>query len=178
MTDMLDEDFYLRAEPACALDPLLLIPRIEYARPIFSYVHGLPGPYTLVILDMISFHLINDVFGYETGDSVLLEFISSVRAALPAGSVTMRFRHGDEFLFFLPLPETQARDFLETLRRRAMETHYPQLALAQDFRVSFRFATMLLDGSHKDHRDLLRMAEARLRATKGQGTARATNKQE
>jgi diguanylate cyclase (GGDEF)-like protein len=98
---MPDPDFYLREEPVCALDPLLLIPRIEYAQSIFSCILGSSVSYSLVILDMINFHRINDVFGYDVGDSVLLQFISFVRLVLPLGSIAMRFRHGDEFLFFL-----------------------------------------------------------------------------
>lgn len=97
---MPDLDFYLREEPVCALDPLLLMPRIEYAKSIFSCVYESSATHSLVILDMINFHAINDVFGYDVGDSVLSKFISFVRLALPPGSIAMRFRHGDEFLAF------------------------------------------------------------------------------
>src|SRR4051794_33796897 len=99
---MPDGNFYLLHEPVCALDPLLLVPRIEYAESIFAWVTSQTEPFCLVILDMRNFHTINDVFGYEVGDSVLARFISSIRARLPIGSKTMRFRHGDEFLFFVP----------------------------------------------------------------------------
>jgi hypothetical protein len=92
---MPDPDFYLREEPVCALDPLLLIPRIEYAQSIFSCVRESSVCYSLVILDMVNFHRINDIFGYDVGDSVLLQFISFVRLALTGISITMRFRHGD-----------------------------------------------------------------------------------
>lgn len=177
MTGMPDQAFYLRQEPVCALDPLLLIPRIEYAQSIFACIQGSSRRYTLVILDMINFHVINDVFGYEVGDSVLQQFIVSLRSALPRGSISMRFRHGDEFLFFLPLAEPDAHALFETRQRFSREVRYPQLASEETFQVSFRFATMPLDQSGAEYRDLLRAAEARLRAVKGQGTPRNISKE-
>jgi diguanylate cyclase (GGDEF)-like protein len=169
---MPDGDFYLREEPVCALDPLLLIPRIEYAQSIFSCVRESSVPYSLVILDMINFHTINDVFGYDIGDSVLLQFISFVRLALPRGSISVCFRHGDEFLFFLPLSEVQARLLFDDIRIRSQSVDYPQLAGEILFNISFRYAVAALDDPQKGHREWLREAEARLRAVKGQGTPR------
>jgi diguanylate cyclase (GGDEF)-like protein len=168
---MPDRDFNLREEPVCALDPLLLIPRIEYAQSIFSCVGESSVPYSLVILDMINFHTINDVFGYDVGDSVLLQFISFVRLALPRGSISMRFRHGDEFLFFLPMPESQARLLFEDIRVSSRPVDYPQLG-GENRNISFRYAVVELDDPRKSHREWLREAEMRLRAVKGQGTPR------
>jgi diguanylate cyclase (GGDEF)-like protein len=169
---MPDPDFYLREEPVCALDPLLLIPRIEYAQSIFSCIHESSDFYSLIILDMINFHIINDVFGYDVGDSVLLQFISFVRSALPPGSIAMRFRHGDEFLFFLPMPEVHAQLLFDGIRVRLRPADYPQLAGEKDFNISFRYAVVALDDPRKGHREWLREAETRLRAVKGQGTPR------
>jgi diguanylate cyclase (GGDEF)-like protein len=169
---MPDPDFYLREEPVCALDPLLLIPRIEYAQSIFSSILGSSVSYSLVILDMINFHKINDVFGYDVGDSVLLQFISFVRLVLPLGSIAMRFRHGDEFLFFLPISEVHAQLLFDEIRVRSHQVDYPQLAGEKHFNISFRYAVVALDDTRKGHREWLRDAEVRLRAVKGQGTPR------
>jgi diguanylate cyclase (GGDEF)-like protein len=169
---MPDPDFYLREEPVCALDPLLLMPRIEYAQSIFSCIHESGVSYSLVILDMINFHIINDVFGYDVGDSVLLQFISFVRLALPLGSIAMRFRHGDEFLFFLPMPEVHAHLLFDDIRVRSRTVDYPQLAGEKHFNISFRYAVAALDDPRKGHREWLREAEKRLRVVKGQGTPR------
>ena len=121
---------------------------------------------------MINFHIINDVFGYDVGDAVLLQFISFVRLALPSGSVTMRFRHGDEFLFFLPMPEVHAQLLFDDIRVRSSSVDYPQLADQEHFNISFRHAVVALDDPRKSYREWLREAETRLRAVKGQGTPR------
>src|SRR5215469_11321502 len=86
-----------RFEPMCALDPLLLIPRIEYVEDIYDHVRRQSRHFSLVILDMKNFHLINDIYGYDTGDAVIRSFIHDLRQQLPRGSVSLRFRHGDEF---------------------------------------------------------------------------------
>lgn len=171
---MPDAQFYLREEPICALDPLLLIPRIEYAESIFSSIQGQPTDYSLVILDMKNFHIINDIFGYEVGDSVLLQFISTVRSELPRGSKAMRFRHGDEFLFFLPEPTASARLLFDGIRSRCEQMDYPQLARQGGGNLSFRYAVIELNQPSCSCLDWLRAAEAELRAVKGQGTLRST----
>jgi diguanylate cyclase (GGDEF)-like protein len=170
---MPDAQFYLLEEPVCALDPLLLIPRIEYAQPIFSYIQAQPTPYSLVILDMKNFHIINDIFGYEVGDSVLLQFISTVRSQLPSGSKTMRFRHGDEFLFFLPMPKAAAQTLFDGIRSSCEQIEYPQLSSQGREKISFRHAVIDLNQPSRSYLDWLRAAEAHLRAVKGQGTLRS-----
>ena len=161
-------------EPMCALDPLLLIPRIEYAGPIFSFVRSKNIPYSLVILDMKNFHVINDIHGYETGDEVLSKFIFSLRSRLPYQSITLRFRHGDEFLFFLPLSTTEADTLFEDFRNWCESRFSVNDPHGVGFTVSFRFASLALVHNGMEYRDLLRLAEARLRAVKGQGSLRQT----
>ncbi len=169
---MPDAEFYLREEPICALDPLLLIPRIEYAESIFSSVQARTTAYSLVILDMKNFHTINDIFGYEAGDSLLLQFISTVRSELPPGSMAMRFRHGDEFLFFVPEPKVSARLLFDGIKSRCEKMEYPHLAREEGENLSFRYAVIELNKSSRSYLDWLRAAEAELRAVKGQGTLR------
>src|SRR5688500_16504337 len=103
-----------RSEPMCALDPLLLIPRIEYVGKIHEFVLAQERAYSLVILDMKNFHLVNDLYSYDTGDRVIAAFMRDLRSELPKGSVSLRFRHGDEFLFFLPLDRTAAAKLFES----------------------------------------------------------------
>lgn len=168
---MPDAQFYLREEPVCALDPLLLIPRIEYAEPIFDWVGRQAIGYSLVILDMQNFHIINDLFGYEAGDSVLSQFIATVRSELPKGAKTMRFRHGDEFLFFLPT--CVSPDLLFQKIKRSCETQtYAQLPAGSKVAVTFRHAVVELPRGDTPYQEWLRIAEGSLRAVKGQGTLR------
>jgi diguanylate cyclase (GGDEF)-like protein len=158
-------------EPMCALDPLLLIPRIEYVDDVYEFVLSQLTGYCLVILDMKNFHIINDLYGYDIGDRVIEQFIAGLRRLLPAGSVSLRFRHGDEFLFFVPRAIAQADSLFKSYRGACEAT--PALTVAREpIFVSYRFGvTDLLPG--ETVRALLVRAENALRAVKGQGSPRS-----
>ena len=166
---MPDAQFYLREEPVCALDPLLLIPRIEYAEPIFTWSQSQGIPYSLVILDMKNFHVTNDLCGYEAGDRILAEFIGLVRSQLPPGSKAMRFRHGDEFLFFVPKYTVPGSLFKE-IRKRCDGSEYPQFEITAGPPVTFRFAVVELDRTDLDYKEWMRVAEKSLREVRKRET--------
>lgn len=159
-------------EPMCALDPLLLIPRIEYVEPILSYVQSRNSTYTLVILDMKNFHIINDIYDYNTGDRVLAEFILLLRSRLPKWSVTLRFRHGDEFLFFLPVESQEANKRFSEYNLFCERHSFLKHPDGNNFIISFRFACLDLSKYNIDFQKLLQVAESKLREVKGQGTIR------
>ena len=155
----------------CALDPLLLIPRIEHVEDVYDWVLSAAADYCLVILDMKNFHIINDIYGYDAGDTVIAKFARAVRRRLPQGSISLRFRHGDEFLFFVPGDVAQTESFFNSFRDWCEAT--PAFTVAQqDIFVSYRFAAMNLRRSGEDVREVLGNAEKALRAVKGQGSPR------
>ena len=156
----------------CALDPLLLIPRIEYAEDIHRFVLSQSRSYCLVILDMKNFHVINDVYGYDVGDDVIAQFIFRLRALLPPGSISLRFRHGDEFLFFIPETIAQTEALFASFRASCEATPILNVT-GQDISVSYRFASMPLERSGESIRVVLAKAEKALRQVKGSGTPRA-----
>ena len=155
----------------CALDPLLLIPRIEYVKDIHDCVLSKATEYCLIILDMKNFHNVNDVHGYDAGDQVIERFIFGLRKCLPPGSISLRFRHGDEFLFFVPKSTAQAESLFKSYRDACEAT--PALTLGgQDIFVSYRFAAMNLLRSGESVQALLARAEKALREVKGSGSPR------
>jgi diguanylate cyclase (GGDEF)-like protein len=160
-----------RAEPMCALDPLLLIPRIEYVGEIHEFVLAQERAYSLVVLDMKNFHLVNDLYSYDTGDRVIAAFMSNLRSSLPKGSVSLRFRHGDEFLFFLPLERAAAATLFESFRERCEATPALTMESGQPITVSYRFAVIELIRAEKMEAMLWR-AEKALREVKGQASPR------
>lgn len=160
-----------RTEPICALDPLLLIPRIEYVQEIHEFVLGQERTYSLVILDMKNFHVVNDLYSYDTGDLVIAGFMRNLRSWLPKRSVSLRFRHGDEFLFFLPLERAAAATLFESFREHCETTPALTMQSGQSIIVSYRFAVIELIQAEKMEAMLLR-AERGLREVKGQGSPR------
>jgi len=73
-------------------------------------------PFALAILDLDNFKGINDTYGHLTGDRVLVEFASRMRASLRQYDTVARLG-GDEFALLLPrLDPGAAPAFLERLR--------------------------------------------------------------
>ena len=155
----------------CALDPLLLIPRIEYVNDVYEFVLSQPKSYCVVILDMKNFHVINDLYGYDIGDNVIERFMMELRKRLPVGSVSLRFRHGDEFIFFVPEGIARVESLFKSFRDVCEAT--PALTLVKEaIFVSYRFAVIhMVPG--ESVRALLVRAEMALRAVKGQGSPRS-----
>ena len=157
----------------CALDPLLHIPRIEYVEEIYEYVLNQPAVFSLVILDMTNFHLVNDIYGYDVGDVVIESFIQTLRQRLPPGGISLRFRHGDEFLFFLPWAKTATVSHFETFREGYETKPARTLSGGEEIYVSYRFAVLELTRASQPIATLLLEAEKALRQIKKQGSVRS-----
>jgi len=155
----------------CALDPLLLIPRIEYVTDVYEFVRSQPNGYSMVILDMKNFHVINDLYGYDVGDSVIEKFMAELRKRLPLGSVSLRFRHGDEFLFFVPDAVSPVESLFNAFRD-VCEAVPAQTTAGETIFVSYRFAALKVL-PEESVQQLLTRAENALRAVKGQGSPRS-----
>ncbi|MBB1415657.1 GGDEF domain-containing protein [Pseudoalteromonas sp. SG44-1] len=59
------------------------------------------APYTILLIDIDFFKVINDQFGHDRGDQVLIELSSLYAKALPNNSVFARLG-GEEFAIYLP----------------------------------------------------------------------------
>jgi diguanylate cyclase (GGDEF)-like protein len=75
------------------------------------------APATIVFIDLDGFKQINDVFGHAAGDSVLRQFATRLRQALPPASLAAR-TGGDEFIVVLRDTRLhQADDWIRALQR-------------------------------------------------------------
>jgi len=69
------------------------------------YLRGGPQ-FSILFLDLDGFKQVNDSFGHEMGDRVLMEFSKLLRSSLRATDVAIRWG-GDEFLVILPDTDEQ-----------------------------------------------------------------------
>ncbi len=76
------------------------------------------GRFTVAYLDLDDFKQVNDRFGHETGDRVLILAAQAIRKSLRVNDIVARVG-GDEFIVLLP--ETDARDAEAVLRK--LESH-------------------------------------------------------
>jgi len=74
------------------------------------------APLSLAFLDLDNFKTVNDQFGHEAGDQVLVELTAAIRSKLRTGDILVRWG-GEEFVLIMPntFPDT-ARNALERLR--------------------------------------------------------------
>ena len=81
-------------------------------------------PFSIILLDVDEFKVINDDFGHLEGDKVLRELSKLVSNLLRKTDSTGRWG-GEEFLFVLPETETaEAQILAERIREKIEETHF------------------------------------------------------
>jgi diguanylate cyclase (GGDEF)-like protein len=98
-----------------------------------SYELGLPaamesaaatgGPLSLCVLDVDDFKQINDIYGHQVGDQVLVEV---AKLLSPDDDKIRAFRlGGDEFALLIPCDQDETRRHLDVIYRRMSAAVYP-----------------------------------------------------
>ncbi len=82
-------------------------------------------PLTLIFIDLDHFKSVNDAFGHQRGDQVLIECVHRLQAVLPSPDQIYRYG-GDEFVLVLPhIGITQAHAIAERLLERVHSLPFP-----------------------------------------------------
>ena len=79
-------------------------------------------PLTLMMLDIDHFKLINDEFGHETGDKILIELVEQFRLQLRETDFLARWG-GEEFTIILPRTSIETGQILAERLRQKIESH-------------------------------------------------------
>lgn len=89
---------------------------LEMARPIWSTAQRNQRPMAMILLDIDHFKHVNDQFGHEVGDNVLIQTAELLAKVCRAGDLLSRWG-GEEFLLLLPETDLeQACVFAERIR--------------------------------------------------------------
>jgi diguanylate cyclase (GGDEF)-like protein len=110
------------------------------------------APTSLLLLDLDHFKRLNDTYGHQVGDRVLVAFASCVQELIRAGDVLVRFG-GEEFVVVLPNTDGPgARIVAERIRSRveALVIATGDKMLGSLVRVSIGLATAPIDASAPD----------------------------
>ena len=117
---------------------------------------------SILLIDIDHFKVINDSFGHQAGDRVLVQFVSGVSTLLRRADVIGRLG-GEEFVVLLPETPTEvARAVAERIRAKVRELDSPG-----QFTVSIGVATNLPDTDSVD--SLMARADRAMYKAKEQG---------
>lgn len=126
--------------------------------------------FSVAMVDIDDFKLVNDRLGHEAGDIVLQQTAATIANALRAGDFAFRYG-GEEFLVCLTeLSPREVSSRLDTLRRRiaASEVPLPNGVVAT---VTVSIGVVAFDG-HPDFQQLISRADAALYRAKNLGRDR------
>ena len=124
----------------------------------------------LMMIDLDSFKLVNDIYGHEMGDKVLISFANIIRETVPEGSKCGRIG-GDEFVAFcvgLDKEETVAqitKDINEKLIKSAKELMGEEMSIPLGASVG----AVIVPRHGNDYNSLLKFADKSLYTVKKNG---------
>ncbi len=113
-------------------DPLTQLANRRYFQEILSksiaFASRHQSPLSLVMADLDHFKEVNDRFGHDVGDQVLVQFARLLQDHSRTEDLPSRFG-GEEFIVILPGSEAhQAAVFAERIRREVERTEFPMVS--------------------------------------------------
>jgi diguanylate cyclase (GGDEF)-like protein/PAS domain S-box-containing protein len=123
-------------------------------------------PLSIILFDIDHFKSVNDTFGHQTGDQVLIEMANLIRSSVRTTDIPGRWG-GEEFLILCPETDTRGARALAEKLRQAMEI-YPFTTVGH--KTSSFGVTTRLPGESAD--DMVARADSALYAAKSAGRNR------
>jgi diguanylate cyclase (GGDEF)-like protein len=125
-----------------------------------------PQPLSVVLIDIDRFKAVNDRFGHEVGDHVLIEIAGRLAGSVRSPDILGRWG-GEEFLLISPHTDHDAAlELAERCRGRVADTAFHEAA---DITASFGVATL---AAGEDARSRVRRADHALYRAKNDGRDR------
>lgn len=124
------------------------------------------GGCTMIFFDVDYFKEVNDTYGHETGDRILVEFSSLLRAETGDNGMVGRFG-GDEFVVLLKFSDNRAID--EMMDKITAGAEKIRIDADPEFRLHFSAGMACFPGDAADYNTLLRCADQALYNVKENG---------
>ncbi len=129
-------------------------------------------PFTVVLFDVDYFKRVNDNYGHETGDKLLVHVVDVCKRKIPPDTLFARYG-GEEFVLALPSTLQEGFAIAERLRQ-ALESE-PLTASGEEIAVTSSFGVAEAESGRNDALSaLLRQADEALYASKRDGRNRVT----
>ncbi len=136
----------------------------EHATALCSSAQGI-----LAVLDIDSFKLINDIYGHESGDDILIRFALILKHMVSDKGMVGRIG-GDEFLLFLDnASEYDLREFSETVNKRLLAEAQDLLGDQMVVPIGTSIGAVAVPQAGTDFKGLFRIADRELYRVKENG---------
>ncbi len=124
----------------------------------------------LLMLDLDSFKLVNDIYGHDMGDKVLIMFSTLLSEMVPAGTVCARMG-GDEFEAFMTdtTDERIISSLAENLNVRMVEEAKKLMGDNMDIPLGTSIGAILVPKYGREYEDLTKLADKALYKVKKRG---------
>lgn len=137
------EEARQRAEKALMHDPLTGLANRRHLDQLMAGIDAGQqlGPTVLLIVDVDNFKTINDTYSHSVGDQVLCEIARILDANCRAQDVPIRYA-GDEFVVFLHVDPTAARQVADRIRVTVRDSDFDHLAAGLRVSISIGAAAL------------------------------------
>ena len=128
------------------------------------------GVGTLMMIDLDSFKLVNDLYGHEMGDKVLISFAKIIRETLPKGSTYGRIG-GDEFVAFSAGTETEedVAEITRILNEKLLASAREMMGEDMNIPLGTSVGAIFVPRFGNDYTSLLKLADKCLYVVKKNG---------
>lgn len=123
-------------------------------------------PLSVVLVDLDQFKTVNDTYGHEVGDEVLVAVVAQLRSAVREADLLGRWG-GEEFVILAPQTSHDGACALAERCRLAVAAHG-----AEGKRITASFGVATLEANADDARSLMRRADLAMYTAKSEGRDR------
>lgn len=146
---------------------------IRLGREMLEQMRGQRMPFALMLFDIDYFKRVNDTYGHETGDKMIVHVVSICKERLPEDALFGRYG-GEEFVLALPFVTAQGAEALAERLRAAME-YAPLLTPKGVLTVTASFGIVQVAGANDETLEtLLSKADEALYTSKRDGRNRVS----
>ncbi len=127
-------------------------------------------PGYLMMIDMDSFKLVNDIHGHKAGDKILISFAILIRGFLGPDDIVGRLG-GDEFVAFSSFlkNENDLKEFADNLNENLLLDANRILGEGHGIKLGVSIGAIRLHGEGEEYNDVLNKADKALYRTKNNG---------
>lgn len=127
------------------------------------------GKFALLLIDLDDFKAVNDTFGHQAGDGLLIEVAQRIASTVAAGAITARLG-GDEFAILMPnLADNAAAEELAVQIRKNL--YLPFIFEGHTHRISASIGGAVFPDHGANAHAIIRCADLALYAAKAQGNS-------